>query len=276
MANWPSTAPLTFCHLASLDVGPPDLIDMLAEAGFASTTLRMHQTAPGTPFYPLTDAAVRRATKERIAATGLSVLYTEVVPVTRDLDLQVIGAMFDVAAEIGVSRVVTAGNDEDFNAVADKLAGVCELARKYDMMVELEFMPFRPVRSLSDAMQVLKMANQPNAQVMIDALHFRRSNSSIEELKAIDPALIGSFQLCDAPAEAPADITYEARNLRLLTGEGGLNVDEIMDATPADVLLAVEVPLALQFPNLSELERAKLTVVETRKFLERRAQRQAS
>jgi hypothetical protein len=58
-----------------------------------------------------------------------------------------------------------------------------------------------------------------------------------------------------------------------LTGKGGLNVDEMMDATPADVLLAVEVPLALEFPNLSAWDRAKLTVIETRKFLERRAQR---
>ena len=276
MANWSSTAPLTFCHLASLEVGPPDLIDMMAESGFASTTLRMRQTAPGSPAYPLTDAAIRRATKERIAATGVSINYTEVVALSRSLDLQEIETIFEAAADVGVTRVVTAGDDEDFSIVTEKLAQVCELARRFGMIVELEFMPFRAVKSLSDAMQVLKAADQPNAQVMIDALHFRRSNSSIEELRALDPKVVGSFQLCDAPAQAPADIMYEARNARLLTGKGGLNVDEMMDATPTDVLLAVEVPLALEFPNLSALERAKLTVIETRKFLERRAQRQTA
>ncbi len=273
MATWPSSSPLTFCHLASLEVGPPELIDMLAKAGFASTTLRMRRTAPGSPEYPLTDPIVRRATKERIAATGMSILYTEMIGLSRSLDLDEIQATLELAADVGASRVVTGGEDADVNASADALARVCELARPFGMIVELEFMPFRAVKSLSEAMQLLRKANQPNAQVMVDALHFRRSNSSLDELKALDPNLIGSFQLCDAPETAPDDLTYEARNARLLTGRGGLGVDEIMDAMPAAVPLAVEVPLALQFPGLSPSERAALTVAETRKFLERRAQR---
>ena len=83
------------------------------------------------------------------------------------------------------------------------------------------------------------------------------------------------MQLCDAPAEPPADLMYEARSARLLTGEGGLDVNAILDALPPDVALGVEVPLANAYPNLSALERAKLTVSKTREFLAKRAQRNA-
>ena len=276
MATWPSTAPLSFAHLAALDVAPPELVDMLVEAGFSSTGIRMRQASPGSPCYPLTDPVQRRATKERLAATGFSVLYIELVGLSRSLDPRELRPMFDAGADIGASRVVAAGDDEDVSVVADKLAAVCELARSYNLAVDIEFMPFRAVKSLADTLQVLRMAGQSNAHILLDALHFRRSGSRIEHLEAIDPRLIGSFQLCDATAEPPADLTYEARNARLLTGEGGLNVDEIMDALPAAVPLGVEVPLTLAYPHLSALERAQLTVAETRKFLERRAQRRAS
>jgi sugar phosphate isomerase/epimerase len=275
MATSPSSVPLSFAHLAALEVGPPDLIDMLAEAGFASTSVRMRRTAPGTPEYPLTDPVIRRATKERIAATGVTVLYTEMVALSRSLDPRDLRAMFEAAADVGAARVVTGGDDEDFAIVAEKLASVCELAHSFGMLVEIEFMPFRGVKSLSDAVRVLEMADQPNALIMVDALHFYRSNSKLSELKELDPRLIGSFQLCDAPAAPPSDLTYEARNARLLTGKGGLDVNAIMDALPDDVPLGVEVPLALEFPHLSALERAKLTVSETRAFLESRARRDA-
>jgi len=267
--------PLSFAHLGALDIGPPDLIDMLAEAGFSSTSIRTRKVVPGSPEYPLSDPALRRATKQRLAATGFRVREIEMVGLSRSLDVRELKPMFEIGAEIGATRVVSAGDDDDFAIVAEKLAEVCELARVHGFAVDCEFMPFRAVKSLGDALQVLKLANQPNAHILMDALHFRRSNSSLDELKKVAPSLIGSMQLCDAPAEPPADLMYEARSARLLTGEGGLDVNAILDALPPDVALGVEVPLANAYPDLSALERAKLTVSKTREFLAKRAQRNA-
>ena len=42
-------APLSFAHLAALDVGAPDLIDLVAEAGFASTSLYVPSQKEAAP-----------------------------------------------------------------------------------------------------------------------------------------------------------------------------------------------------------------------------------
>lgn len=266
-------APLSFAHLGALEIGPPHLIDLMAGAGFASTGLRTRRVGPGSPEYPLDDPALRRAMKERIAATGVTVLHIELVALERTLDVRELRAMFDTGAEIGATRIAATGDDEAFEIVATKLAEVCELARPHGFSVDLEFMPYRAVRSLDDAIKVVTMARQPNAHVLLDALHFFRSSSSLAQLKAIDPALIGTVQICDAPAAAPADLVYEARNARLLPDQGALALDAFMDAIPGNPPLGVEVPLATAFPDLGALERARLTVEATRKCLARRAQR---
>lgn len=262
--------PLSFAHLGALEIGPPQLIDMLAEAGFARTGLRTRRTAPGGPEYALTDPAERRETKERLAATGMTVDYVEMVALSRSLHVPELREMFEVGADIGATRVTVGGDDEDFSVVADKLAEVCELARPYGLAIDLEFMPFRAVRSLDDAVQVLAQARQPNAFILLDALHFYRSNSSAEQLRSLDRELLGTVQLCDAPATPPADLMYEARNARLLPGKGMLPLDELMDSVPADLPIGVEVPLNLEFPSLTPLERCKLMVEATRAFLARR------
>lgn len=263
----PAAVPLSFAHLAALDLPPPELIAMLAEAGFASTSLRMRRTLPGTPEYPLTDPALLRATQAAIKATGVGVFYIEIIFLQRDLDVATLQPMFDAGAALGAGRAVVAGTDPDFAIVAEKLAQVCDLARSFGMAVDLEFMPYQPVRTLADALEVIRRAGRPNAHVLMDVLHFYRSGGRLDDLRGLDSGLLGSFQLCDAPAEPPADLAFEARNARLLPGEGGLDIHALMDLMPAGLPLGLEVPLALAHPSLGHLERARMTVDATRRFL---------
>jgi sugar phosphate isomerase/epimerase len=266
--------PLSFAHLGALEIGPPQLIDLLAQAGFASTGIRTRRTAPGSPEYSLSDPHLRRETKRRIAATGVTVLYIELVALSRALDVRALTAMFETGADIGATRVAVAGDEADFSIVAEILAAVCELAREYAFAVDLEFMPFRAVRSLDDAVRVLALAQQPNAHILLDALHFYRSGSSSAQLRSLDRALLGTVQLCDAPATPPADLMFEARNARLLPGKGGLPLDTFMDDLPADLPIGVEVPLNLALPDLTPLARVQLMARETQAFLARRPAKQ--
>jgi sugar phosphate isomerase/epimerase len=157
--------------------------------------------------------------------------------------------------------------------VAEKLAEMCELARPYGITVDLEFMPFRPVQSLAHAVDVLNRARQPNARILIDALHVFRSNSAIEQFAAIDPAMLGPFQICDAPATSPPPeaLVTEARTRRLLPGHGELALSTLIDALPAGTRFGVEVPLAGQRPDLDPGARLALLVSATREFLKRRS-----
>lgn len=263
----PPSIPLSFAHLAALDLAPPALFDMLAEAGFASTGIRMRRTVAGTPEYPLTDPADLRETKAALAASGLSVFYIEIVFLDRHLDVASLRPMFEAGAALRAGRIVVAGTDPDFSIVAEKLAQVCDLARTFGMAVDLEFMPYQPVRTLADALDVIARSGRSNAHVLLDVLHFYRSGSRLDDLLDVDPRLLGSFQLCDAPTEPPADLAFEARNARLLPGQGGLDIHALMDLLPADLPLGLEVPLTLAHPELSHLERARMTVAATRRFL---------
>jgi sugar phosphate isomerase/epimerase len=132
-------------------------------------------------------------------------------------------------------------------------------------------MPFRPVQSFSDAVEIVRRADRPNAHILVDALHFFRSASSLEDLACADPAMLGTFQICDAPqlAPAPEDLVTEARTRRLLPGEGGLPLRSLINGLPPGIPFGIEVPLASQFPTLDPTVRAALLVDSTRRFLER-------
>ena len=267
----PADMPLSFAHLGALELAPPALIDMLAASGFASTSLRMRPAAHGGVEYPLTDANERDETRRRIAATGVGILYVEIALLRRDLAVHEMRPLLEIGAELGARRVLAVGDDPDFVVVAERLAELCALAKPLNLAIDLEFMPFKPVKSLDDAMRVLELAHRPaNGFILLDALHFFRSNSRIVHLRALDPKLIGTFQICDAPATAPTTIEgliFEAREQRLLPGQGRLDLDALMNAMPKGLEIGVEVPLAHDHPGLTALERAKLSMAVTRAFL---------
>lgn len=262
--------PLSIAHLSELEVAPADLIELAARAGFASVGLRTNAASPGGIEYPLHSLGEQAEMRRRMAATGVSVLYIELISLSEHTKPRDHVAMFETGAAIGATRLAVAGDSHDFAVVADKLAGVAELARGYGIAVDLEFMPFRAVKSLADAINVVKRSGALNAHILVDALHVARSGSPVALLADVAPAALGTFQLCDAPAAPPpaAELVIEARTRRLLPGAGALPIAAMLEALPADIPLGVEVPLAGQHPDLTPVERATRLVKATRAFLE--------
>ena len=266
----PSDAPpLSFAHLSELEVGPPALIDLAAQAGFASVGIRTNAATPGGIEYTLRSATDLTATRRRMADTGVSALYIEMISLSGATRVRDFEPMLETGAALGATRLAIGGNDPDFAILAERMAELCDLARGYAIAVDLEFMPFRPVRSLADAIDVIKRTQRTNAHILVDALHFFRSGSDVAQLRQIDPAMLGTFQLCDAPRRAPAaaDLVTEARTNRLLPGAGGLPLWSLIDVLPASIPWGVELPIASQFPALTPNERARLMVRSTREFL---------
>jgi sugar phosphate isomerase/epimerase len=271
MAAIPDTIPLSLAHLSELDVPPLELVELAARAGFASIGLRTSPASPGGVEYPLRTATEQAEMRRCLAANGVSVLEVEMVPLSEKTRVADYKPMLETGAAIGASRLTVGGDSADFSAVAEKLAEMCELAQPYRIAVDLEFMPFRPVQSLAHAVEVLRRARHPNAHILIDALHVFRSNSEIDQFASIDPAMLGPFQICDAPAAPPPDLVAEARTRRLLPGHGELPLWKLIDALPPGTRFGVEVPLASQRPDLDPGARLALLVSTTREFLQKRA-----
>ncbi|MGF7212671.1 sugar phosphate isomerase/epimerase [Skermanella aerolata] len=237
---------LSLSHLSALDLAPPELVSVAAAAGYRTVGLRLNPAAPGAISYPLGRGTVALAeTLRRMKDTGVAVYDVEFVPLTPDIDVGRCASMFETAAELGAQRVNVSGDDPDFARLSANFAGICELAGTFGLAVDLEFMRWRHVGSLPQAAEIVRRAGSSNGAILLDALHLFRSGGSAEAVRALEPGLIHSVQLCDAPAEAPPPdrIIDEARNHRLPPGQGELPLAELVKSLPAAVAFAVEVPV---------------------------------
>lgn len=272
MAHFDETTPLSLAHLCELDVAPDALAEMAARAGFASIGVRALPAVPGGRFHDLEDRQTRAALRDRLAQTGIQLLYIELIPLTRDLEPGRCRDALAAGAELGARRLAVTGDDPDRDIVAERLAAICDIAAPLGIAVDIEFMPFRAVADLSAALDVVARAARPNAHVLIDALHVFRSHSDLAVLADADPRRLGGFQLCDAVREAPvgaAALADEARTRRLLPGDGALDLAGLMAALPADLPLGLEVPLAGRFPSMQPADRVAALARAARSYLSR-------
>ncbi len=262
--------PLSLAHLSEIETPPLALIDAAAKGGFASVGLRICPAAPGSPFYPLSTAGEQDALRERTGATGVAVLYIELITLTEEMRARDFTDVFKTGRAIGASRVAVAGDGTDLRALGRRMAEICDLAGDYGLSVDIEFMPYRGVASLKDAIEVVERADRSNAHVLLDALHFYRSNSSIDDLRSLDPKLLGTFQICDGPKAPPPDLVAEARLNRLLPGEGEFDLWSLVDQLPDDLPIGVEVPLYTSQPERTVSDRLATLVQATRDFFAQR------
>jgi len=223
-------APLGF-----LDVPPPQLIALAAEAGFASVNLRTAPAVPGGAAFPMRarDDLVR-ACRRRLAETGISVRAIEQVGLGQTRNGDALGHMLEAGAELGASRLLCSGDDPDLSLLADRCADLCRLAGQYGMAVDLEFMPFRALKTLEDAVAVVAAAAQKMAgSAPTRCICSGRVAASRASPPSIRPAS-GPSNSAMAPGAAPHPdrLAEEARERRLVPGRGALPLATLLAAYP--------------------------------------------
>jgi len=183
-------------------------------------------------------------------AEGLAVADVEMVPIGADLDVAALRPMFEAAAELGADRLNCAGDDPDRARLTDRFAAIAALAAEHRMTVDLEFMRWRAVGTLADAVAVVAASGAANAGVLVDALHLVRSGGTVAEVAAAAER-VANLQLCDAGLSPPADGDYiaEARNHRLPPGSGSLPLIELLAAISPRTGLSIEVPCPKDLRN---------------------------
>lgn len=257
-------------HLTVLDVGPPNLVSLAASAGFREFGLRLVSPVPGGIAYPLrAGTEALRETRQRMKDLDVRLSDIEVVRLAADTDIAEYLSVFEAGAELGARRVCVNIDDADRARVIDRFGALCDLAAPFDLALDVEFMIWRPVATLEDAVDVVASARRPNGFILVDALHLIRSGGQVSSIAAVDRKWIGSVQLCDAPfASPPAEkIIEEARGSRLLPGQGELPLLPLLAAIGDDVPIAVEVPMSASHPDLSPLERASRAYQATERLL---------
>ena len=191
---------------------------------------------PTEPHYPLaTDPALMRTTKVRLAATGIEVLDIELARISPNENPRDFERFLEAGAELGARHVITQLPDPDRARKIDRFAQLCEMARPLGLTIDLEFPSWTETPDLREATRVLRGANQPNAGILVDLLHFARSGSSVADLRQLPAEWFHFAHVCDAPSAVPTTnegLIHTARFERLFPGEGGIDVHGILAALP--------------------------------------------
>lgn len=263
---------LSLAALTVLELSPPEMVEVAARAGYSHVGLRLVPATPEEYHFPLVaDAELRRQTLARLRDTGVKVFDVEILrlrPETRVADFEQILA---AGSELGASELLVAGNDPDEARQTDNFAALCDLAAGFGLNPHLEFMPWTDARDLLQAMRIVESAGRANGCVLVDAFHFNRSGSRLEDLARLDPVRIHYAQLCDVAGPRPDDMTEilrQARNERRFPGDGDCDLLGLLRTLPANLPLSLEIPTRqLLEQGISALERAQIAIDKTRTLL---------
>jgi sugar phosphate isomerase/epimerase len=227
--------------------------------------------APGGLAYPLMDdEPALKETLSRLDATGITVADLEVVALRPDTDIAAFSAFFETGARLGAKHILVAAYDPDLERFKDCYASFCEAAAPYGLTADLEFMPWTYVPNLVTAREIVAEVDQANAGLLVDALHFDRSQSSIADLAHVPTRWLHYWQLCDAPAERPATteaMIHAARYERMFPGEGGIDLVSLKRAMPADITISIEVPTAELAKTVDAKTRAQRALDAARRVI---------
>ena len=137
----------------------------------------------------------------------------------------------DVAAAVGspgVSAIQFAPGPIDISAAADGYAAVCERASERDLWVAMEFLPWSGIPDIATTTQILDQADADNGGLVLDAWHFTRSGSTLEQLETAGPRFL-NFQISDTASGTGEDLFEETMHRRMLPGEGTARLIDIIE-----------------------------------------------
>lgn len=265
------THPLSLAFLTLPDTPPADVVRAAAEAGFAAIGVRLLPAAPsGEGAYPLlTDDSVLAETRAALRDTGLFIADVEITRLNERFSPSDYAGFLERAAALEARHVLVAGDDPDEARLTANFARFCEEAAKYGLTSDLEFMPWTAVPDLASARRIVEAAAQPNGAVLVDALHYDRSATTLQDIADLPPELINYVQFCDGPAvydPSPEGLIAIARGARLMPGDGGIDLRGLARVIPPEVMISVEV--ADLRNTRSPLETAQHAARKTRVILD--------
>lgn len=262
---------LSLGYLMLPGLPPPELIRIAAEVGCGGVSLSaaLSTMMTGQPSL-LDDPPLRGETARALRDFAMRLDLVEGVSVAPDTDLARARAAIEVMRELGAHRFNLSVWEPDADRASDLMSGFFEIGADLQMRITIEFLRLSQVRSLKEAAALAASGRYPGLQILVDALHLARAGETPADVAALEPDLIGFCQICDGAAISAGDEAYfhEAMNERMIPGEGEFPLRSLLDALPADVVVALEVPMrARAEAGVSPLERARLAADGARRLM---------
>lgn len=248
----------SLAYLTIPGVTPVDQIRIAKECGYDSVSLRtipMH--LPGEPEFLLhKDEKLFRDVKAALKEYDIPLMDIELARVRPDLDINEYEAPFEKAAELGGTDVLGSVWTRDKGYYIEQVGRIAEMAKKYGLNYNVEFLPWAGVRNLQEAISLVDAVGADNLYIMVDTLHAGRAGVTAQELARTDKKYFRFLHLCDGPAGPDGDpvldnikdelMLFTAREGRLYPGEGVMDIPGMVAALP-------ELPLSIELPNLKHI-----------------------
>jgi sugar phosphate isomerase/epimerase len=266
----PDRRNISLAHLSLIESEPSRFLQIASQAGFDHVDLRLSPAIPTDRAYTTAQrAALCRELWPILRDTGLRVWDVEIIRIHAKTRADEHLPLMEAAAVLGARRLKVVCDCHEQPQIVATVVGLCELAAPLRLNVDLEYMVFSGVKSLRAALDIVHAAQQPNLQVLVDALHWMRAGDTPAGIAAAPPGDLGYLQLCDGPLEAPVGrelLIREARTNRLPPGEGQFPLDALLHAMPSQCAVSLEVPLP---PGHDALAHASHLLAAARALLER-------
>jgi sugar phosphate isomerase/epimerase len=228
---------------------PVQQVELAADLGcrYITTVLQPIDYNPhGYPKYSLKeDRAMRRDLIAALRDNNVSLSMGEGFAVFPDSDVRETSAAdLDIMCELGIKRVNSVSFEPDVKRSFDQLGALAEMAGTRDIELMIEFVPTFGIADLPTAVAAVRHVGRGNFRLLIDTMHFARSGARPADVAALDPAMIGYIQFCDA-LKKPKIPNYmeEAMYERMVPGTGELPLRDILAALPRDRVIGLEVPM---------------------------------
>lgn len=238
--------PLGLAALTVLDTDPLGQIDLAERHGFDSIGIRLLPAAPGTTAYPVHENPRElEALRRRLDNSDVALFDIEIIRLAADFRAGDYESMLATGAALGARAVLVGGDDDDRARICDSYAQLAQLCAEYGLVASLEFMPWTAVPDARSAIEIVAQADGPGCGVLVDTLHVDRSATTLDDLRAIPREWLHYVQICDGPVPRPttdAEMIRQAREERLPTGEGGIDIAGILAALPDGLPVSIELP----------------------------------
>ena len=253
----------SLAHLTLINCTPAELIYIAARAGYDAVSPRfVTMNVPGEFSQSPLDAAQVQATKTALETTGLKVLDVELARITEDCDPRDFEAALELGGELGARHMIMSAwtpRRDDRNFILDTYAETCDLAAPVGITVDLEFPSFSRLRTLDEALDIVRAADRPNGGILVDTLYLHLSRVDIGELLHVPPEWLHFLHISDCLpgiADTREGMIQLARDARLYPGEGWIDFAGIIERCPP-MNYSIELPNQARVAELGYEEHAR-------------------
>ena len=145
---------------------------------------------------------------------------------------------------VNVGELRPPGEALPMDRLAERFSALAGRAASHGLLVAFEFLPWTAVPDVETAIELVRLADCPNAGLLVDAAHLFWGNSDLGSLRDLKPHEVTGVQMDDGDLAAGGDPAERTMTVRTFPGSGDfdlLGLIRALDEIGVDAPLSAEI-----------------------------------